>query len=293
MTTVHRFGGDWTEEKLIRLRKYLHAYTIIFDRNKQAQYLTTFYVDAFAGTGSRSTQAKDSGSTLALFDEDESSNIQSFYKGSAQVALDIEPSFDHYLFIDSNPAFVQELEALKVKYPDKANRIDVTQAEANSYLQRWCRRMDWGRNRAVVFLDPYGMAVSWDTVAALGRTRAIDLWVLLPLAQAINRMLPREGLPMTAWGNRLTAFFGTAQWLEAFYRPSAQPGLFDDAAGFEKQANFESIGVFFAERLKTVFPQVAGNSLMLMNSRNVPIFALYFAASDGTAVKIANHILGR
>ena len=98
---------------------------------------------------------------------------------------------------------------------------------------------------------------------------------------------------MTAWGNRLTAFFGTDQWLEAFYRPSAQPGLFDDAAGFEKQANFESIGVFFAERLKTVFPQVAGNSLMLMNSRNVPIFALYFAASDGTAVKIANHILGR
>jgi three-Cys-motif partner protein len=151
--------------------------------------------------------------------------------------------------------------------------------------------VNWNRNRAVVFLDPYGMSVNWDTVAALGRTGAIDLWILLPLGQAINRMLPREGLPMTAWGNRLTAFFGTDGWTEAFYRPSAQPSLFDDVAGFEKQASFESIGAFFSERLKTVFPQVASNSLMLMNSRNVPIFALYFPASNSTAVGIANHIL--
>ncbi|MDI9548807.1 MAG: three-Cys-motif partner protein TcmP, partial [Chloroflexota bacterium] len=151
--------------------------------------------------------------------------------------------------------------------------------------------VNWRRYRAVVFLDRYGMSVNWDTVATLGRTGAIDLWVLLPLGQAINRMLPREGLPMTAWGDRLTDFFGTDRWLEKFYHPSAQPSLFDDETRLEKQASFESIGAFFSERLKTAFPEVADNSLMLMNSRNVPIFALYFAASNSTAVRIANHIL--
>ncbi len=29
MNSVHHFGGDWTEEKLLRLKKYLDAYMTI------------------------------------------------------------------------------------------------------------------------------------------------------------------------------------------------------------------------------------------------------------------------
>ena len=47
------FGGDWTEEKLDRVRKYLPAYTTIFNSNPKAKSLKTHYVDAFAGTGYR------------------------------------------------------------------------------------------------------------------------------------------------------------------------------------------------------------------------------------------------
>ena len=49
----HRFGGPWTEEKLARLKKYLHAYMTIFSRNPRAAYFKAIYADAFAGTGFR------------------------------------------------------------------------------------------------------------------------------------------------------------------------------------------------------------------------------------------------
>jgi len=51
----HKFGGDWTEVKLGKLEKYLKAYRTLFSGNEKARYFKTWYVDAFAGTGSRTT----------------------------------------------------------------------------------------------------------------------------------------------------------------------------------------------------------------------------------------------
>jgi three-Cys-motif partner protein len=57
MSTIHQFGGDWTNEKLERVRKYLHEYTKIFNANPRAKKLHTIYVDAFAGTGYRTSKS--------------------------------------------------------------------------------------------------------------------------------------------------------------------------------------------------------------------------------------------
>ena len=54
------FGGDWTEEKLDMLRKYLRAYTTALKR----QPFGLMYIDAFAGSGYR--QAKQSGGAQDL-----------------------------------------------------------------------------------------------------------------------------------------------------------------------------------------------------------------------------------
>ena len=51
-STDHRFSGDWTCEKLERIRKYLPAYTQIFHSNPTAaRYFKTIYIDAISGTG--------------------------------------------------------------------------------------------------------------------------------------------------------------------------------------------------------------------------------------------------
>jgi three-Cys-motif partner protein len=44
---AHRFGGDWTTEKLTILGGYLSAYTTALKKQK----FKTGYIDAFAGTG--------------------------------------------------------------------------------------------------------------------------------------------------------------------------------------------------------------------------------------------------
>jgi three-Cys-motif partner protein len=177
----------------------------------------------------------------------------------------------------------------------------VQAADANTFLQEWCRETDWNRNRAVVFLDPYGMQVDWSTMEAIAATEAIDLWILFPLGQAVNRLLTRNDIPGGGQAQRLTRFFGTEDWKDAFYEEASdQPNMFDllgEEAGYTKRANFDAIGRFFVERLEQIFVGVSKNPLPLPNSKGVPLFLLCFAASNPRgaepALRIANHLLRR
>jgi len=294
MSVSHQFGGHWTEEKLERLKKYLCAYTTIFTKNIKASWYHTLYVDAFAGTGYRNLVKEEETVLLPLFEDDD---VISFQKGSAYIALETEPSFNEYLFVEQSPDYTKELEKLKLEFPGKADTISIVQQEANSFLQSWCRQKNWNENRAVVFLDPYGMEVEWSTIECLAQTKAIDFWILFPLGQAVNRLLTKDHPPKDAWARRLTRLFGTDDWKEAFYRKERQRDLFGSQDIVVKEANFDSIGEYFVNRLKTIFAGVAKNPLPLRNSRNIPIFLLCFAASNpkgaSIAVKIAQDVLKR
>ena len=190
-----------------------------------------------------------------------------------------------------------ELELLRKTFPRRAEKISIHSEEANSFLQHWCQSTDWRNTRAVVFLDPYGMQVEWKTIEALGCTQGVDLWILFPVGQAVNRLLTRAQPPTGAWANRLTSFFGIDDWKEAFYQKRSDLTLFGPENSIEKDADFDSIEQYFIRRLETVFAKAAKNPLPLFNSRNVPIFLLCFAAANpkgaNTAVKIAQNILGK
>jgi three-Cys-motif partner protein len=292
--SVHKFGGDWTTDKLERVRKYLAAYTTIFTRNPNAQKLTPIYVDAFAGTGyrSKSRQVQASTSLLAELTEPETS---SFLKGSARIALEVEPPFKQYLFIEQDAERAKELESLKAQFPQRA--IKIAQKEANTFLKEWCAQTDWRACRAVLFLDPYGMQVDWPLIEAIAHTKAIDLWLLFPLGVAVNRLLTKNEPPPAEWGQALTRILGTDKWKEAFYPRRRQRTLWGEEEVQVKEADFDKIGQFFVSRLKTVFTKVAENPLALRNSRNVPLYLLCFAAGNPkgapTAVKIAQSILSK
>jgi three-Cys-motif partner protein len=290
-----QFGGPWTEEKLGRLREYLNAYMNIFTENEQASWYKTIYLDAFAGSGYRSlSAAKLDQSELALFaDLAADPDVRNYFDGSPRIALGVEKPFSNYIFIENNPEHAASLERL-VK--EEFTHLDVTVqvTDANQYIQQWCQNTDWTRWRSVVFLDPYGMQVEWATIETIAKTRAIDMWLLFPLGQGVNRLLTRSGPPNESWAKRLTAMLGTESWQEAFYRESLQNDLFDTKPSIEKDASWNSISEFFIGQLKTCFASVA-NPLALRNSKGVPIFLLCFAAGNPkgapTAVRIANHIL--
>jgi three-Cys-motif partner protein len=285
-----QFGGDWTAEKLERVRKYLVAYANIM-RNQGFRFA---YIDAFAGTGYNTRRAKKEEGTL-LFPELADDDAASFLDGSARIALKVEPPFTKYIFIEKDPERFDELGKLKDEFPELASDVVLINADANAYLRDLCENRKWSRNRAALFLDPFGMQVTWDTMKAIAKTKAIDLWILFPLGIGVNRLLRRDAKISEAWQRRLDDFFGTPDWRGAFYEIRTEEGLFGNEAKTEKVADFDSIGRFFVERLKSIFPGVAKNPLALLNSANTPLYLLCFAAGNErgakTAVKIAQDIL--
>jgi three-Cys-motif partner protein len=153
MTSQHQFGGSWTEEKLNRVRKYLTAYTTIFTQNPGAATYQTIYVDAFAGTGYRTASSQPTSTALPLFADEDAASLQ---QGSAAIALETEPPFNHYLFIEQVAERAVELQRLQQQFPHRAQRITIRHDNANTFLQQWCRVTNWRTYRAMVFLDPTG-----------------------------------------------------------------------------------------------------------------------------------------
>ena len=267
------FGGAWTEEKLDRVRKYLTAYATIM-RNQPFRFA---YIDAFAGTGYRTLKESDN-STELMFPEMVESEVQGFLDGSARVALEVEPQFDKYIFIEKDINRFSELQKLNDDFPHLSDRIEIVQADGNTHVQKLCS-YDWlgTRRRAVLFLDPYGMEVKWQTIEAIANTKAIDLWLLFPLGVAVNRLLRKDSQIGESIRKTLNEFFGTADWFDEFYNEE-DASLFENSSKLSKVADWDAIENYFIERLDSIFVKVADNPLRLYNSHNNPLYLLCFAS---------------
>ena len=292
-TRGQMFGGSWTEHKLECVKKYLHAYTTIMAK----QPFRFAYIDAFAGTGYRELE-QDGDTASAMFPEFDSPEVVGFQQGSARNALEVEPPFEKYVFIEKSADRYTELVELKKEFLLKAefsdDSIECVHGDANPYLQNLCGK-NWRFHRALVFLDPFGMQVEWETIRAIADTEAIDLWILFPIG-SVNRLLKNDGEIRQSLRQKLNLFFGHEGWYEVFYPLTIQRSLLSPEAQRQKTSDiFAKIEQYFMERLQNVFEQVADNPLLLYNSRNVPLYLLCFAAGNPrgapTAVKIAQHIL--
>jgi three-Cys-motif partner protein len=254
------------------------------------------YIDAFAGTGYRTLKRQQNQKEL-MFPEFAEQDTLQFTAGSARIALQIRPRFTKYIFIEKDESRFSELKKLKDEFPDIQDDIILINADSNGYLQDLCRNYSWRKNRAVLFLDPFGMQVRWETIEAIAETRAIDLWILFPLGVAVNRLLRRDAQINPAWRQRLNDMFGTEDWFDAFYETRASVNLFGEQVSTEKIGDFGSISRYFVNRLSQIFAGVADNPLPLYNSRGNPLYLLCFATGNPkgakTAIKIAQDILRR
>jgi len=289
MTQQETFGGHWTQRKLELLKKYLSAWRRIFERNARARFFETNYVDAFAGTG-EIPRPKLKG----LFEGDPHMMEveQEFRKGSVRRALEVDPPFHHYIFIEKDRKKCDELRALQNEFSGRD--IKVVNDDANTALLEWCRGLDTKRQRAVVFLDPFGASVEWRAIEAIADTKAVDLWILFPYG-AINRMLVNDRMPPKSWADLLTRILGTEEWKTEFYSTSSWKSLITDepVKRVYRTADQEKITKFFVKRLQKKFAAVADPGF-LYNSRSL-LFVLLFAAGNekgaSAGLKIANDLL--
>ena len=125
---AHRFGGDWTEDKLAVMQRYFSAYA----QALKNQHFAKWYVDAFAGTGQRSEAKANSTEQFSMLDSDYP-EFASAKDGSVRIALAIDPAFANYVFIEQSKAHAAELEKLKLEFPN--HKIDIRKGDANQLLQ--------------------------------------------------------------------------------------------------------------------------------------------------------------
>lgn len=286
-----QFGGQWTLRKLEVLEGYLQSYTTAL---KDKPFRKAF-IDAFAGSGYRDGGSLNTFQTPLLFPDFISNENQSLVDGSAKLALKTEPAFDRYIFIERSSTRCKQLEELKSEFPDRAEQIYIKQGDANEKIQELCSK-NWNSHRAVLFLDPFGMQVEWDTIEAVARTKAIDMWLLFPLGIAVNRLLTTSGDIPESWQKRLSLLLGTDDWYKEFYTVKKKPNLFGtDTEQVVKNVNMERIGDYFNDRLKKIFAGVVEKPGVLRNSSNSPLYLLCFAVGSergkDIALSIAEHLI--
>ncbi len=285
---LQRFGGDWTAEKLLRVQKYLTAYTTALKNTP----FDLIYIDAFAGTGYRNIKSTENQLTL-MFPDLVGEDAEAFHAGSAKIALKTEPRFAEYYFIEQDARKCKELEKLKQDFPTKAQDIRIVNDDANAALVGICDLMSKSRNlRAVLFLDPFGMNVSWQTIEAIAATEAIDMWYLFPFGVGVNRLLTKNGVIPEAWQHKLDNIFGCSDWKEQFYTTETRQGLLWEEEVTTKTGDFQQIADFFVRRLDSIFAGVVKKPLPLYNSRRNPLYLLCFACGNKKGAPIALRIAG-
>lgn len=283
-----KFGGKWTLEKLECLHKYLKAYMTVMKK----QTFKTGYIDAFAGTGYTRFREKNQPSDVLALEDMAEPEAEQFRNGSARFALEIEPPFDSYIYIEKNLKRTQELEKLREEFPALREHIQIHTDDANQRLSKICGPgKNWNKHRAVLFLDPFGTQVDWTTLERVAATRVIDLMLLFPLGMGVMRLLRNDAQITPQNADRLTRLFGTDEWRTRFYRAAGERNLFGEDPATVKVATFESITEFWLERLKTIFPCVAPKGRVLCNSCNTALYLLCFAAGNPKGGRVALRII--
>ncbi|MBY9944911.1 three-Cys-motif partner protein TcmP [Pseudomonas aeruginosa] len=162
--------------------------------------------------------------------------------------------------------------------------IHITQLDANEFVTRFCRRLR-GRDRAVIFLDPYSTAVNWSTLEVIASTQKVDLWMLFPISTLL-RLLPQDG-PREEWRPCIERLLGTSEWKNACYAPS-QP-LVDDLFGEQEvrsqRSDYEAIIQFVTMRLREIFAHVEEPTRLTRNAG--VLFLFYFSVSNPKAKALA------
>jgi three-Cys-motif partner protein len=279
-----RFGGAWTEVKLDAVHYYLQFYTrVLRDKPTPHQPFELWYIDAFAGSGSRRIDRITGG----LFAGEPLGEETVDLAGSVLRALDVDPPFTRLIFIEENRDRFRCLQEIAAANPKR--NITPFRGDANATLKKIFGTPPWsqqrngrGSHRAIVFLDPFGMSVEWETLKQLAETGAVDVWYLFPTG-AVNRQLAGNLSKVDEHKQRaLDEVFGSNAWREDIYKVDATRGLFDEVVvTASKTFTVDQIERYAQDRLKTIFRYVS-DPLPLLNDRDSKIFSLFCLSNSSS-----------
>jgi three-Cys-motif partner protein len=172
--------GYWTEIKLQILEDCTKEYLQILRNQKSIQQVA--YIDGFAGAGTHIS--KTSGEVIA---------------GSPKRALEMNPGFDEYYFVDMNPDRVERLRQM-----GPSPNVTVYEGDCNQVLLKdvfpRCRYQDY--RRALCLLNPYDLNPSWEVVQTAGQMSSIEIFLNFMIMDAnMNVLRKKHGLRQPGSGS--------------------------------------------------------------------------------------------
>jgi three-Cys-motif partner protein len=256
--------GRWSERKIDIVTKYAKAYANALKN----QPFKRFYIDGFTGGG------------VALRKGSKDQVVT-----TARRILEIEPAFDGYHLVDFD---VGKAAAMRLACADRAQAVAYC-GDANEILPpilETIRRSDL--KRALCFLDPYKILLSWQVLELAGQMGTIEGFINFPTHDIQRNVLRNDPdkIPPTG-ATRLTDMWGNDSWRTVAYAPQAT--LFGDV---QAKQSIDGLLAAFADRLKKVagFRHVSA-PLAMRNNEGAIVYHLLFVTQYDLALRIANDVL--
>ena len=279
--------GHWSTKKLNAFEGYVKEYLKIMRFQK---HWKSIYFDGFAGSGLRKSQTKN-----PLFDGLELLEAETnLYKGAAERLISMEQPnvFDYYYFIEKNEKAKESLKTRLTKSEvSKTKKLEFRVGDCNIELKKLAKALKSNEFVALVFLDPFGMQIDWNSIANLAGTRT-DIWILIPTAVIVNRLLDKEGKLKNY--KKLESFFGMTETAirEKFYPKIDYRDLFGNSEVKHQKVldPINKIAEVYCTNLAKIWKHVS-RPLKLSNRNGAPLFHFVFASNNKTALKIADYII--
>jgi three-Cys-motif partner protein len=266
--------GIWSEVKLAIIKKYAAAYTTVMEaqRRERISRLRWLYIDGYAGSGHH--VSKTSGDLV---------------EGSPLIALNTNPPFHEYHFIDSDTGKAAELRK------EAGNRPDVfTYSEdCNTVLMEkvFPRARFKDYNRALCLLDPYNIDLRWEVIETAGKEGSVEIFLNL-MVMDINRNAMRRNPSKSVRSKveQMTRLWGDDSWLDAGY--DRVRTLFEEAVPV-KVSNERFAEAFRQRLIKKAGFKFVPKPMPMKTKTNAVIYYLYFASQKEAGKDIVNDIFNQ
>lgn len=258
--------GEWSERKIRIVTKYASAYSKILAAQPRLKH---YYIDGFTGGGI--AISKETGEQVET---------------TATRILGIEPPFVGYHLVDFDPGKAHAMKLACARRQQAMAYCD----DANAILPKIFSKIVYSNyQRALCFLDPYKILLSWDVLKAAAANQALEAFIHFPTGDVQRNVLRRDqGMVSVAEADRMTQMWGDESWRTA--------GYYEQRNLFGSEQVKEEIGVVikaFSDRLKGAGFTHVSEALPMRNSSNVILYHLIFATHNKTAIRVATDILKR
>jgi len=191
-----------TSEKLEYVRKYIEGYLVA---TKKLPY--KYYIDAFAGSGKCilcDTECNSRGGKRCLL-----CGRGRVVDGSVLISLKTKNKFSGYIFIEIIQNNIKNLEKIILQeFPEDRGLIKIKKADSNELLKNLYQHVSQYAG-CLIFLDPEGPELFWNTVKYLSKIKKVELLILYPYDMSLVRLVKN-------FQEKLDKFYGNDEWFKIY-----------------------------------------------------------------------------